>query len=213
MQVREWREDETEVFTSLLNERHYLKAPDKRRCHLRQVVVFEDKLVALLIWSTCARRLAGRDQFIGWDDRTRQKRLGYVVQNNRFLLLAQKRPENLASRVLKLSVEHLVGAWEKRFGKRPELAETFVDPQGYNGTCYNAAGWQNLGRTAGYERVSRDYYQDNEHPKMLWVKPLNANATQRLRDACTALPGESTGPAARVNGAMPVKASQAESLS
>ena len=213
LEVREWADNETEAFTALLNERHYLKAPDNRRCHLRQAVLYEGALVALLIWSTCARSLAGRDGFIGWDPRTRQKRLGYVVQNNRFVLLAAKRPDNLASRVLKLSVEHLAGAWEERYGKRPELAETFVDPEGYKGTCYRAAGWQNLGRTAGFERVSRDFYLDNERPKLLWVKLLNRNARERLRDPSTPLPGERSGPSARVPGAMPVSAKQAESLS
>jgi hypothetical protein len=212
LDIREWADNEKEAFTALLNERHYLKAPDNRRCHLRQAVFYEGALVALLIWSTCARSLAGRDRFIGWDNRTRQKRLGYVVQNNRFVLLPAKRPDNLASRILKLSLKHLVGAWEERYGKRPELAETFVDPEGYKGTCYRAAGWQNLGRTAGFERVSRDFYLDNEHPKMLWVKLLNPNARERLRDPSTLLPGERCGPSVRVPGAMPVSAKQAESL-
>lgn len=213
LDVREWADEEMEAFTALLNERHYLNAPDNRRCHLRQAVFYEGKVVALLIWSTCARCLAGRDQFIGWDPRTRQKRLGYVVQNNRFLLLPKKRPDNLASRILKLSVDHLGGAWEARHGKRPELAETFVDPEGYNGTCYRAAGWLDLGRTAGFERVSRDFYLDNERPKILWVKLLNREARERLRDPSTPLPGEQNGPSARVPGAMPVSAKQAESLS
>ena len=127
------------------------------------------------------------------------------------MLLPSKRPSNLASRVLCLAVKALPDAWERRFGKRPLLAETFVDPEGYKGTCYNAAGWINCGRTAGYARVSgRDFYQDNERPKNLWLKPLHKDALSRLQNPTGLLPWED--PKARAPGAMPVKAKQAESL-
>jgi hypothetical protein len=39
-----------------------------------------------------------------------------------------------------MSVKALPEAWEARMGKRPLLAETFVDPEGYKGTCYHASG-------------------------------------------------------------------------
>ena len=60
------------------------------------------------------------------------------------LLLPQTRPANLASRILGLAIKTLPQAWEARYGKRPLLAETFVDPEGYKGTCYHAAGWSAL---------------------------------------------------------------------
>ena len=41
-----------------------------------------------------------------------------------------------------------------RYGKRPLLAETFVDPEAYKGTCYQATGWSRLGQTKGFARVS-----------------------------------------------------------
>jgi hypothetical protein len=52
--------------------------------------------------------------------------LSWIVQNNRFLLLPQDRPMNLASRILGLAIKALPGAWEARYGKRPLLAETFI---------------------------------------------------------------------------------------
>ncbi|MFQ3241561.1 MAG: hypothetical protein ACI9JZ_001248 [Lentimonas sp.] len=39
-----------------------------------------------------------------------------------------------------MSVKALPEAWEARMGKRALLAETFVDPEGYKGTCYHASG-------------------------------------------------------------------------
>ena len=91
------------------------------------------------------------------------------------------------------------------------LAETFVDPEGYKGTCYHAAGWTKLGQTKGYARVSApQYYQDNERPKHLWVKPLAKDALERLRDPSRLLAGED--PKARAPGVLPVSAKKAERL-
>lgn len=211
LELREWNEAEAEAYCALLDEHHYLGSPDARTRHLCQVVLYEGKAVALLVWTTCSRKLAGREHYVGWDPRTREKRLGWVVQNSRFLLIPQSRPANLASRVLGLAVKALPSAWEARFGKRPLLAETFVDPEGYKGTCYHAAGWTKLGTTKGYARVSApQYYQDNERPKHLWVKPLAKGAVERLRDPSRLLAGED--PKARAPGVMPVSAKQAGSL-
>jgi hypothetical protein len=175
------------------------------------VVLYKGRAVSLLVWTAASAKLAGRESYVGWDNRTRQKRLGWLVQNNRFLLLPSTRPTNLASRVLSMAVKALPESWEGKHGKRPLLAETFVDPEGYKGTCYHAAGWRNCGRTAGYARVSApEYYQDNDHPKHLWLKPLTNDALERLRDPSRLLPGEN--PKARAPGAMPVKAKTAESL-
>lgn len=214
LSVRRWREDETEDFLSLLEEHHYLGAPDGRTRRLCQVVTFGDRAVALLVWNSAARSLAGRERFIGWDRRTCKKRLGYLVQNSRFCLLVPKgSTANLASRVLKLCLDHLPQAWEKLWGVRPLLAETFVDPEGHAGTCYRACGWLDLGRTAGFARVSKDYYERHDRPKHLWVKHLDGNARQLLRDPSQPLPGEKTGPKARVHAGLPVKAPVALSLS
>lgn len=104
LELREWREDEVEVFAGLLDTHHYLGCPDPRRRHLCQVACYRGRAVALVIWTTASAKLAGREAYVGWDARTRQKRLGWLVQNNRFLLLPSKRPSNLASRVLGLAV-------------------------------------------------------------------------------------------------------------
>lgn len=211
LQLREWLDEESDNYAALLDEHHYLGCPSTRKRHLRQVVLYQDKVVALLIWTTCSRKLAHRESYIGWDHRTREKRLGWIVQNSRFLLLPEHRPPNLASRILGMAVKSLPQSWEAHYGKRPLLAETFVDPEGYKGTCYHAAGWTRLGQTKGYARVpAPQYYQDNEHPKHLWVKLLAKDARECLRDPSRLLPGED--PKARAPGAMPVSAKQADSL-
>jgi hypothetical protein len=99
LEPREWRDEEADAYCGLLDAHHYLGCPDARVRHLSQVVLYEGKAVALLIWTTCSRKLAGREHYVGWDPRTREKRLGWVVQNSRFLLIPQSRPANLASRL------------------------------------------------------------------------------------------------------------------
>lgn len=61
------------------------------------------------------------------------------------------------------------------------LAETFADPELFRGTCYKASGWVRAGETAGFSRDYRDYYVDNEHPKVLWLRELRPDARQILR--------------------------------
>jgi len=211
LELREWDSSEVETYAELLKKHHYLGCPDARKRHLSQVVTYQGAAVALLTWTTACAKLAGRETYIGWDDRTRQKRLGWLVQNNRFLLLPSERPANLASRILGMAVKALPEAWESRFGKRPLLAETFVDPEGYKGTCYHASGWSRQGQTKGYGRVGApQYYQDNKRPKYLWLKALAKDGVERLRDPSRLLPGED--PKARAPGAMPIKAKEADSL-
>ncbi len=100
-------------------------------------------------WCGPARRakLAARDAWVGWDPRTRTRRVPLLVQNNRFLVLADGRQPNLASRVLGLAVAALPGHWQAHTGTTPLLAETFVDPERYQGTSYKASAWIEVGRT------------------------------------------------------------------
>jgi hypothetical protein len=110
-----------------------------------------------------------------------------------------------------MAVKALPEGWESRFGKRPLLAETFVDPEGYKGTCYHASGWSLGEQTKGYKRVAApQHYEDNKHPKHLWLKPLAKDGVERLRDPSSLLPGEDR--KARALGAMPIKAKETESL-
>ena len=100
----------------------------------------------------------------------------------RFLVLAAPgRWPNLASRVLKLACERLAQDWQEHFGYPVQVVETFVDPQRFRGTCYKAAGWQQLGPTQGYERDWQDFYTDTQHPKELWVRPLGERALEQVR--------------------------------
>ena len=93
---------------------------------------------------------------------------------------------------LKLVCERLPGDWQAHFGYPVLVAETFVDPQRFRGTCYKAAGWEQLGPTRGYERDWQDFYTDTQHPKQLWVRALGQGALEQAR--APELPPALTGP-------------------
>jgi hypothetical protein len=102
-----------------------------------------------VLMSWAAKAIAVRDHWIGWDAATRLSHLARVVNNSHFLLLPSVRIPHLASHVLG-QLARLVGDdWEARWGFRPWLLETFVDPARFRGTCYRAAGWTCLGTTSG----------------------------------------------------------------
>jgi hypothetical protein len=83
--------------------------------------------------------------------------------------------------VLSLCGRRLSEDWESAFGYPVLVAESFVDPQRFSGTCYRAAGWEMLGRTQGSRRHQRDFYLDDGTPKELWVRPLHPQARKWLR--------------------------------
>ena len=69
-----------------------------------------------------------------------------MANNCRFLVLAQRRVPNLASRVPALSVLRLSEDMEERSGHPALPAETFGDPSRFRGSCCLAAGWTPAGR-------------------------------------------------------------------
>ena len=208
LQIRQWREDEYDEFCQILTEHHYLGSPDRRQIMLGQCVFFGEKLVALFTWTHACQALQGRDEFVGWDNRTRTRRLAFVIQNNRFLLLTPAGTTNIASHLLAKSTKSIVPLWKERFGITPLLAETFVNPERFTGGCYKGAGWTDIGNTKGYARYGCDFFTEHGKPKMLWLKLLSPNACADLRDPSVPLEGEKK----RAPGKLPISSKQAESL-
>jgi len=187
---------------------HYLGAPPPCNRELVQLAVRGAQVLAIVVWTRAARKLAAREAWVGWDPRTRTRRLPLVVQNSRFLLLTRERQPNLASRVLGLALTALPAQWAEQTGVGPLLAETFVDPERAAGTCYKAAGWTEVGGTKGCARHGDDDYVRHDRPKRLWLRPLHPEAAARLRDPLTPLSGEQP----RAFGHLPVAAKIATSL-
>ncbi len=205
---------DTEVawFDGLLTDKHYLGAGRPVGDYLRQVVEVDGKAAALLVWGPACYALKDRDQWIGWSTVQRLERLKLIVQNRRFLVLADKgQSPNLASQAMGAALRALPGQWLERFGYRPLLAESFTDPEAYAGTCYKASNWEAVGQSAGHSRHRADFYVPNARPKKLWLRALCPQAQEYLKarevpEDCRA------GLVAAPTGTLPVKAEQLASL-
>jgi len=152
---------------------------------MRYFIESGGRLLGCLLLAGAAKRIGVRDRWIGWSETERHQRLPWLVNNSRLLLFPWVRVKNLCSHVLGLLASGVEQDWEDRWGYRPVLIETFVDPL-YEGVCYKAAGWQELGLTSGVglRKRGRSYAT---HPRRLPVKPLRKDFRLIL---CSPLDGE-----------------------
>ena len=181
VQIRLIELGERHRFDHLIIEQHYLENAQLVGEQLRYVAEYNGQWVGLMAWSAGAYKLKHREEWIGWTDPQKKRRLPLVVNNSRFLILQGCHVPNLASRLMKLCLQRLSQDWAKTYGHEVLVAESFVDPEKYLGTCYKASGWTLLGQTQGYQRTRRDFYQAHERPKQLWVRELRLGARTILR--------------------------------
>ena len=212
VRIRVVKAKEKKRFDSLLGRYHYLGESRPVGDAMRMVAEIEGEWVGLLMWGSAAYRLKPRDEFIGWTSTQRAQRQKLVVQNRRFLLLAERGEHpNLASHILGAAVRELPALWFDAFGYEPLLAETFTDIEAFEGTCYKASGWQPLGLTKGYSRHRADFYVPNDRPKKLWVRELRRDAAGLL--GTMELPQECRkGAESDADGVLPLQKKQIESL-
>ena len=163
-----------------MQEHHYLGALPKISETLWYRATFDNQWVALLSFSAAALQCSARDRWIGWHYRHQFDRLKLVTNNSRFLILPHWHFPNVASRVLALCRKRLQGDWQAVFGHPIVLLETFVDPQRFQGTIYKADNWIYVGNTKGFHRTRHGYSVTADSPKMVFVKPLIANAQALL---------------------------------
>ncbi len=211
VEVRLLADNEVAQFNFYLEREHYLESSRLAGQSIRYVAEVAGQWVALLTFSAAALHLKARELEIGWTARQRARRLGWVAQNSRFLVLPQRqRYPNLASRVLGLALRRLSQDWRERWGHPVLMVESFVDESRHPGTCYRACGFQAVGATKGFKRASRDFYEEHGQPKQLYLRELRPGACQKLRQA--RLPQELARYEAEQAGPCPFRASALESL-
>ena len=171
-------------WNQLVVEQHYLHNATLVGEQLRYVVSYEQQWLALLGWSAAAWHLKLREAWLGWSEEQRCRRLHFMAQNSRFLILADRsRFPNLGTRAMKLCLDRLSQDWQAQHGHPLAALESFVDGQLFRGTIYKAANWTLLGTTAGYGRVAEDFYVAHDRPKQLWVRVLETRAKDWLSAA------------------------------
>ena len=141
---------DSKIARALLQRYHPLGAGTLRGAQMRYLVSSSRfGYLGVLTFSSSVWALKKRDEHIGWSEEARRRNLQYVVSNDRFLILPTVHVKNLASHVLAVTTGRLAEDWEQRYNIRPVLAETFVDPSRFKGTCYTAANWTPVGQSSG----------------------------------------------------------------
>jgi hypothetical protein len=144
---------DSKLFFALLDKYHYLGSGSLCGQQIRYLVhssVYGH--LGAVAFDAASWAIKARDKYIGWTETARRTNLNLVVRNARFLILPTVKVPNLASHVLSLALSRLPQDWEQRYSVRPVLAETFVDPNRFFGTCYKAANWILLDETTAGRR-------------------------------------------------------------
>jgi len=149
-------EHERRVWTELMRREHPLGAPTLAGHQVRYLVRSAHGWIGALGFAAAALKLSERERWIGWDDTQRRAHLHRVVGLSRFLIRPMIHCHNLASQVLGQALRAVAHDFERRYGFRPWLVESFIDPAKYTGVSYCAANWTCIGRTRGRGREDRD---------------------------------------------------------
>jgi hypothetical protein len=144
-------------------------------------------VLACLLFTSAAWKMAPRDAYIGWNQTARQANLPLVVNHSRFLILPWVRVPNLASHILSLAARQLPRDWLAAYRAQPVLLETLVDGTRYHGGCYRAANWTEVGLTQGRGRMDRSGKAQGVC-KHIFLFPLHHHWRQRLCDISRSLP-------------------------
>jgi hypothetical protein len=146
---------------------------------LKYIAYIDDMPVACLGWGSAAWSLIQRETWIGWDKKTKDKNLGGIVNNIRFLILPWIKIKYLASRLLGLSAKRIPRDWFARYGESVYLLETFIEKDRFKGTCYKAANWVYLGQTKGSSKRGASHYHHGKI-KDIYVYPLYKDFRSKL---------------------------------
>ncbi|MDY0323568.1 MAG: ISAs1 family transposase [Candidatus Carbobacillus sp.] len=177
--VRPIEPEEETRWKQLMDKHHYLGFRQLVGESMKYVAELNGQWVALLGWGTAAFKCGPRDEWIGWSREQQWRRLIFVTNNSRFLILPGVRIPNLASKILAMNLKRLSADWKAVFGHPVVIAETFVGHTRFAGTCYLAAGWIPLGQTRGFGRNAGKYYHHGLS-KTVYVYPLHRKARQLL---------------------------------
>ena len=169
-----------ELFRALLAAHHYLGYSGPVGENLRYLAFDrQDRPLGCLLFGAAAWRVACRDRFIGWDSTARERGLSRIANNMRFLILPWVRVPQLASHLLGQVSRRLSTDWQRQYGHRIALLETFVDTSRFSGTCYAAANWRRVGETTGRSRNSR-HKRPQVPIKAVWLYPLGKHFRAQL---------------------------------
>lgn len=144
--------EETRIWNELILREHPLHECRLVGRQLRYLVASDHGWLGALGFGSAALYLEGRDRWLGWNNSQRLEHLPRVLNMSRLLIRPKVRCQNLASHVLRLCTQRVAEDFERRYGVRPWLLESFVDRTTHDGASYKAANWIGVGQTKGRGR-------------------------------------------------------------
>lgn len=169
---------------SLIDQYHYLGYVQPVGEHLKYLVLFQQRPVACLIFSSAPRHIGCRDRFIGWTPQVRRQNLHLLAYQSRFLILPWVRVPHLASHLLSRLSKVLGSDWQRLYHHPVYFLETFVDLERFSGICYRAANWIYLGQTTGRGKDDQTH-RPNRSRKAVFGYPLCRDFRRRLWETKT----------------------------
>lgn len=183
--------NEERIWNFLVEKHHYLgHKVIVGRC-LKYLVVANNVILGAIAYSSPAWHLGTRNQLLQKIGFEPDDIMNKVINNSRFLILPTIKVQNLASKILSLSVEQVVVDWTWYYSIKPLVAETFVQPSKFYGTSYKAANWLETGTTKGFAK-SGMYYHNSQEPKAIYVYGLDRETRSKLRKAVNQSHGGNT---------------------
>lgn len=166
------------LFAHLLSRYHYLGYSRPVGEHLKYLVLWGDRPIACMAWNSGPLKLTLRDQWVGAPRNAYAHNLHLIAYNSRYLILPWIRVPHLASHLLGRIARRISADWQALYHHPIHLLESFVDIERFRGTCYRAANWTCLGRSAGRGTKSKTGQQTSI--KELWVYPLVRDLREKL---------------------------------
>lgn len=163
--------EEKKLWNEYVERYHPLGYKNPFGYRLRYFITCREGGLGCLLFSGAAKSLGARDRWIGWNEQQRLRNLAWVINLSRHLVFPWVHVKNFSSHVLAKLERRIEEDWQKRWGYRPLLMETFVDPTHREGSSYKAVGWEHVGMTTGegLVRVGENYHTS---PKKIFMKPL-----------------------------------------
>lgn len=138
-----------------------------------------DRPLAFVLFGAPAWKCQDRDGFIRWSIEQRERNLGLIANNTRFLILPWTHVPGLASWSLSRISRRIQEDWRRKYGHSVVLLETFVEQERFRGTVYQAANWRKVGRTKGRTRQDRRH-RTQAPVKEIYLYPLQSNFREVL---------------------------------
>ena len=177
--VRVGTDAQRRVWNTLMADEHPRGAGPFVGHQMRYLVGSAHGWLGAVGFAASARRLSARDVWMGWDETRRCAHLHRVVGLCRFLIRPHVTCRNLASHVLGRAARAVGEDFERRYGYRPWLLETFVDEREHTGASLRAANWVRVGETCGRGRNDRTH-EAPETRKAVYVYELEPAWRERL---------------------------------